>query len=121
MKKLIVALAVLALCAPVALAASHYVKVSPGSAKAGATVRVYGSVGNGCEVGKKGDDAEIYSTAFKAPPGAGDLPTVLAQTDKHGNFSAHAKLKQHLKAGKYRIGGRCGGGGFGGTTLTVTN
>ena len=46
-KKMCAAVAVLALAAPAALAASHFVKVSPGTVKRGHKVTVSGSVGNG--------------------------------------------------------------------------
>jgi methionine-rich copper-binding protein CopC len=125
MKKLVLACAVFAVSAALAataLAASTFVKVSPASVKAGATVTVSGSVDHGCEVGKKGDVAELYSTAFKAKKGVGDLPTVDAPLKKkNGHFSIKVKIKKPLKKGKYEIGGRCGGGPFGHTKLNVTN
>jgi hypothetical protein len=122
-KKLIVApIVALAFAAPVALAGAHFVKVSPGVVKLGDKVRVYGSVDGGCEVGHKGDAAELYSKAFAGTGrlGVGDLPTVDAPLDKHGNFSIKVTInKHHVVPGKYTIGGRCGGGNFGSTSLRV--
>jgi len=122
-KKLIVApIAALALAAPAALAAAHFVKVSPGTVARGNKVTVYGNVGGGCEVGHKGDSAEIYSNAFRftEPKGVGDVPTADAPLDKHGAFSIKVKISTKIKKGTYRVGGRCGGGNFGSTSLKVT-
>jgi hypothetical protein len=122
-KKLLAApIVALALVAPAALAAAHFVKVSPGTVKRGNKVTVSGNVGGGCEVGHTGDSAEIYSNAFKytEPKGVGDLPTADAPLDKHGAFSIKVKISTKIKKGTYRVGGRCGGGSFGSATLKVT-
>jgi hypothetical protein len=124
-KKLIAALMALAVFAPAALASStHFLKVTPGSATAGKTVTVSGSVGNGCQTGRKGDGATIFSNAFKGATKqsfAGE-PSVSASlgTSKNGAFSVKVKLSTKVAAGTYKVGGRCGGGNFGSATLKVT-
>ena len=124
MKKLIAALVGLAVLAPGALAASsHFVKVSPAKVAAGKTVTVSGSVGNGCGTGKTGDTATLISKAFKGSKTEfAGVPTVSASLAKstNGSFSVKVKLSSKLKAGKYSVSGRCGGGNFGSTTLQVT-
>lgn len=123
MKKLVAALVALAVAAPTALAASHFVKVSPSKTKAGKTVKVFGSVGNGCQTGHKGDVAIIFSRAFKGATkqSFASVPAVYASLSKskNGAFSFKVKLSSKLKAGTYSVSGRCGGGNFGSTKLTV--
>jgi hypothetical protein len=122
-KKLIAALAVLAVTAPSALAASHFLKVSPGITAPGERVKISGSVGGGCEIGHKGDSAVVYSKAFKGATkhtfaGVPSVSVGLSKA-KTGAFSFKITLSQNLKAGKYTISGRCGGGKFGQATLRV--
>ncbi len=124
MKKLIATLVALAAFAPGALAASsHFLKVSPSKVAAGKTVTVTGSVGNGCQTGHAGDTATIISKAFKGATKSNfaGVPSVSASLSEstNGNFSVKVKLAKHLKAGKYSVSGRCGGGNFGSTTLRV--
>jgi hypothetical protein len=124
-KKLIAALAVLAVTAPSALAASHFLKVSPGITAPAAKVKVSGSVGRsgGCEIGHKGDSAVVFSKAFKGATkhNFAGVPSVSVDLSKNktGAFSFKITLSQKLKAGKYTISGRCGGGKFGQATLRV--
>jgi hypothetical protein len=124
LKKLIAALVGLAVLAPGALAASsHFVKVSPAKVAAGKTVTVSGSVGSGCQTGKKSDSATIISKAFKgSKTNFAGVPSVSASlaNSTNGSFSVKVKLSKKLKAGKYSVSGRCGGGNFGSTTLKVT-
>jgi hypothetical protein len=121
-KKLIAALAGLAAFAPGALAASHFLKASPGKVAAGKTVTISGSVGNGCEIGHNGDSATIYSKAFKGATkhNFAGIPSVSASLSKSkdGSFSVKVKLSKKLKKGKYTVSGRCGGN-FGSTTFRV--
>ena len=123
MKKLIAALVGLAVLAPSALAASHFVKVNPGTVAPGKTVTVSGSVGTGCQVGHKGDAATIISKAFKGATKTNfaGVPSVSAPLagSTNGSFSVKVKLAKNVKTGKYSVGGRCGGGNFGTTTLKV--
>lgn len=124
MKKLIAALVGLAVCAPGALAASsHFLKVSPGNIAAGKTVTVSGSVGHGCQIGRKGDSATIMSRGFKGATkrNFAGVPSVSASlaASKNGTFSIKVKLAKHLKAGKYSVSGRCGGGNFGSASFKV--
>lgn len=125
MKKLIAALVALAVFAPAALAATHSLKVTPSSVAVGKTVTVSGSVGNGCQIGHKGDAATIFSKAFKGATKTNfaGVPSVSASlvNSKNGAFSVKVKLSKNVKAGKYSVGGRCGGGNFGSATLKVTN
>ena len=123
MKKLIAALVGLAVFAPAAMASSHFLKVSPSPVAAGKTVTVSGSVGNGCQVGHTGDVATIFSKAFKGATkqnfaGVPSISVSLAHSTT-GSFSTKLKLSKSVKSGKYSVGGRCGGGLFGTTTLRV--
>ncbi|MBV9001646.1 MAG: hypothetical protein JO304_21495 [Solirubrobacterales bacterium] len=124
MKKLIAALVGLAVFAPAAMASSHFLKVSPGKVAAGKTVTVSGSVGNGCQVGHTGDVATIFSKAFKGATkqNFAGVPSVSVSLthSTSGAFSTKLKLSKNVKPGKYSVGGRCGGGNFGTTTLKVT-
>jgi hypothetical protein len=124
MKKLIGAVAGLAVFAPGAMASSHFLKVSPGKVKAGKTITISGSVDHGCGIGHKGDSATIYSKAFKGATkhnfaGVPSISVSLSKS-KTGAFSVKLKLSKKVKKGKYDVGGRCGGGKFGSTTLRVT-
>ena len=123
MKKMIAALVGLAAFAPAALASSHFLKVSPGKVAQGNVVTVSGSVDHGCEIGHKGDAATIYSKAFKGATkhNFAGIPSVSASLakSKTGAFSIKVRLSSSVKTGKYSVGGRCGGGNFGSTTLTV--
>jgi hypothetical protein len=127
MKKLIAAVVGLAVFAPGAFAASssHFVKVSPSKAAQGQIVTVSGSVGHGCQIGHKGDAATIFSKAFKGATkhkfaGVPSISASLAKS-KHGAFKVKITLASNVKPGKYSVGGRCGGGNFGTTTLKVTS
>jgi hypothetical protein len=124
LKKLIAALVGLAVFAPGALAASHFLKVSPSKAEIGKTVTVSGSVGNGCQTGHKGDVATIYSNAFKGATkhNFGGVPSISASlsNSKNGAFSVKVTLSKKLKTGTYSVSGRCGGGKFGSANLKVT-
>ncbi len=119
MKKLIAALLALAVFAPAALAASHFVKLAPSTVKAGKTVRVYGSVGTGCG---RTDPAIVFSRAFKGATRRdwAGVPALYLKQNKHGDFSARVTIRKAIKPGRYHVGGRCGGGNFGSATLKVT-
>jgi hypothetical protein len=123
LKKLIAALVGLAVFAPAALAASHFLKVSPSKVAVGKAVTVSGSVGNGCQTGKKGDVATIYSNAFKGATKQkfAGVPsvTVSLASSKKGAFSTKVTLSKSLKTGTYSVSGRCGGGKFGSAKLSV--
>jgi hypothetical protein len=118
MKKLAAALAVVSLSASPALAATHYVKVAPTSVKRGTSVRVYGSVGGGCA---SSDRVTLISHAFKGATThefAG-VPAIYAKQDSYHDFSLHVTISKSVKAGRYSVSGRCGGGNFGSVTLRV--
>jgi hypothetical protein len=127
MKKLIVAVVGLAVVAPGAFAASpsHFLKVSPSKAAQGQTVTVSGSVDHGCQIGHKGDAATIFSKAFKGATkhNFAGVPSISASLAKstNGTFKVKITLASNVKPAKYSVGGRCGGGNFGTTTLKVTS
>jgi hypothetical protein len=123
MKKLIAALAGLAVFAPAAMASSHFLKVSPGKTNPGKTITISGSVGHGCGIGRWGDTATIYSGAFKGATkhtfaGVPSVSVSLAKS-KTGAFSFKLKLSRKVKKGTYNVSGRCGGGKFGSTKLKL--
>jgi hypothetical protein len=127
MKKLIVAVVGLAVFAPGALAASssHFLKVTPSKPAQGSTITISGSVGNGCQIGHKGDSATIISKAFKGATkkSFAGVPAVSASLahSTNGTFSVKVKLSTTVNPAKYSVTGRCGGGNFGSTTLRVTS
>jgi hypothetical protein len=123
LKKLIAALVGLAVFAPSALAASHFIKVTPGKVAPGKRITISGSVGNGCQVGHKGDSATLFSKGFKGATkhnfaGVPSISVSLAKS-KNGSFSTKLKLSKSLKKGTYTVGGRCGGGNFGSAKFKV--
>jgi hypothetical protein len=123
LKKLIAALAGLAVFAPSALAASHFIKVSPGKVAPGKTITISGSVGNGCGVGHKGDSATLFSKGFKGATksnfaGIPSISVSLAKS-KNGSFSKKLTLSKKVKKGTYTVSGRCGGGNFGSAKFKV--
>jgi hypothetical protein len=127
MKKLIVAVVGLAVFAPGAFAASssHFLKVAPAKAAQGQTIAITGSVDHGCQIGHKGDTATIFSKAFKGATkhnfaGVPSISASLAKS-KDGTFKVKLTLASNVKTGKYSVGGRCGGGNFGTTTLKITS
>jgi hypothetical protein len=117
MRKLVIALGALAAFAPAALASGASLKVSPSTANEGTKVRVYGSVGHGCQVGKPGDSATLYSKAFASSHNFAGIPSVTAPLDSKGNFSLKVKTKK--MTGIFTVSGRCGGGKFGSAKLIL--
>lgn len=120
MRKLIAALCAVAVFAtPAAFAFSHFVKISPNTVTAGKTVRVSGTVGMGCG---GTDQVIVLSRAFKGSTTHefASVPALFLRQDAHHNFSAQVTIKKSIRAGTYTVGGRCGGGNFGGTILKVT-
>jgi hypothetical protein len=122
LKKLATAVLGLAIFAPSALAASHFLKVSPGKANQGKTVTISGSVGGGCRSGHQNDTATIYSGAFKGATkhSFAGIPSISASLSHGSSFSVKLKLTKSVKTGTYTVTGRCGGGKFGSATLKVT-
>jgi hypothetical protein len=119
MKTLPVVAGVALLLACPALAASHYVKVSPGSVARGQSVRVYGSVAGGCAVR---DQVTLISRAFKGATHhefAG-VPAIYVRQDSQHKFSRRVTIAMSVKRGTYFVSGRCGGGNFGSVRLRVT-
>ncbi len=120
MKTLALTLTTLALAVPEAVAATHGIHASPNPVKAGKTVRLYGSAAGGCA---RGDAVTIYSNALKGATKQqfAGIPAVFATAGRHGAFSRRVTLAAKLKAGKYHVGARCGGGNLGAATLTVVS
>jgi hypothetical protein len=120
MRKLIATIAAFGFLASPALAASHFVKLSPSTVNAGTatTVRAFGSVGNGCA---KGDQVILTSKAFKGATkrSFAGVPAVFTKVGKNHKFSVRVTITRQVKQGNYRVGGRCGGGNFGSATLYV--
>ena len=118
MKRLIAAAAMLAVSSPVALAATASIKTTPTTVKAGNAVTVSGSVAGGCSAGSQ---VTIYSKAFKGATTKdfAGVPAVFTKAGKGGKFSIKVTIKKTVKKGTYSVGGRCGGGNFGSSMLTV--
>jgi hypothetical protein len=120
MRKVLATAAAFAMLAPSALAASHFLKVSPSTMSVGTAtpVRLYGSVGSGCA---KGDQVILTSKAFKGATkhSFAGQPAVFTKVGKNHSFSVRVTIKGSIKQGNYHIGGRCGGGNFGSATLFV--
>jgi hypothetical protein len=98
---------------------THHLKVSPSKVKPGKTVTLHGTVGHGCH---RPGQVTIYSRAFKGATRhrfAG-VPAVYTVANKHGTFSTKVTIKRSTSAGRYHVGGRCGGGNFGSATVKVT-
>ena len=110
-------IAIAAIAAHSALASSHYVRVAPSSVMRGRVVRVYGSVGSGCGSAQ----VTIFSRAFRGATThefAG-VPAIYTRQDSTHRFSFHVRIRSAVARRRYDVGGRCGGGNFGSTTLTV--
>jgi hypothetical protein len=101
------------------LGGCHYLSVSPNTVRAGHAITVAGAVGGGC---KKPTQAAILSRAFRGATRRefAGVPAIFIETNRTGNFSKRVTLSKTIKSGHYHVGGRCGGGNFGSTTLTVT-
>lgn len=119
MKRLIAASVLIALSPASALAASHFLKVSPGTVKAGKAVTVHGSVDHGCQTPGQ---VTIFSQAFKGATHQdfAGVPAVFVTASGTGAFSKKVVIRRNVKPGHYTLGGRCGGGNFGSATLNVT-
>jgi hypothetical protein len=107
-------------CDPLKNCSAHFVKVSPSSVKAGNATTVSGAVGDGCS---KPGQATVYSRAFKGATRhefAG-VPAIFITTNRKGKFSKRVTIRRSVRAGRYHVGARCGGGNFGSATLKVTS
>lgn len=106
-------------CDPLSGGCSHHrLTVSPSTVKPGRAVTVRGSVAHGCQ---KPGPVTIYSRAFKGATRhtfAG-VPAVYTRATKKGSFSTKVTIKRNVRAGRYQVGGRCGGGNFGSAALKV--
>lgn len=120
MKKLLGIVVVSGALATVASATtSHGLHVSPATVHRGHVVRVYGSVGNGCQTGR--GTAVVYSYAFARATRKrfAGMPAFYANTARNGHFSFRVRIRRSVPFGRYHVGGRCGGGNFGAATLMV--
>jgi hypothetical protein len=96
---------------------SHYVKLSPSSVAPGKSTTVKGSVGHSCKT-----QVTLFSNAFagETTHRFGRTPAVSVSASKKGQFSKRMTIKKTVKAGSYRVTGRCGASNFGSATLRVT-
>jgi hypothetical protein len=81
-------------------------------------VTVSGSVAGGCDVPGQ---VTIVSRAFRGATRhefAG-VPAIFSTANRTGKFSKRVTIRKTVRPGRYHVGGRCGGGNFGSTTLTV--
>jgi hypothetical protein len=101
------------------LGGCHYMSVSPRAVKQGHVVTVSGAVGDGCKVP---GGVTIISRAFRGATRRqfAGVPAVFTTTNRAGDFSKRVTITKTIRPGRYHVGGRCGGGNFGSTTLTVT-
>jgi hypothetical protein len=100
------------------LGGCHFISVSPSAVKQGHPVTVSGSVGGGCKVPGQ---VTIFSRAFRGASRhefAG-VPAIFSTANRIGKFSKRLTIRKTIRPGRYHVGGRCGGGNFGSTTLTV--
>jgi predicted transcriptional regulator len=106
-------------CDPLGGCKTHFLKVSPSSVKAGRTTTVSGAVGNGCKVPAR---VTVYSRAFKGATRQqfAGVPAILITTNRQGKFSKRVTIRRTIKASRYHVGARCGGGNLGSATLRVT-
>ena len=104
-------------CDPLSGCKTHFVKVSPSTVRAGHATTVSGAVANGC----KRRRVTLYSKAFKgaARHRFAGVPAIFTTANRKGKFSARVTIKRRIKAGRYRVAGRCSGGNFGSATLRV--
>jgi hypothetical protein len=98
---------------------SHYLSVSPGTVKAGKSTTLSGAVGHGC---RTPGQVTIYSNAFKGATSHefARVPAVYVTTNRNGKFSKKVTIKKTIRAARYHVGARCGGGSFGSATLRVS-
>jgi hypothetical protein len=100
------------------LGGCHFITVSPSAVKQSHAVTVSGSVGGGCKVP---GHVTIFSRAFRgaARHKFAGVPAIFGTTNRTGKFSTRVTVRKTVRPGRYHVGGRCGGGNFGSTTLTV--
>jgi hypothetical protein len=98
---------------------SHFLKVSPSIANPGQKITLSGSVGSGCS---KNSTVTIYSKGFAGSTKKkfAGVPSVSTKVGSGGKFSTKLKLSSSASPGTFSVAGRCGGGKFASTKLTVT-
>lgn len=105
------ALAVALGLAASALAANVRIVVNPTSVAPGGLVRV-SAASSPC---LRGDQVTLISSAFRGHAfGEG---AVYGTVGPHGAFSVRTRIRAGLKAGRYTVGARCGGGNLGVTAV----
>ncbi|HET7568842.1 MAG TPA: hypothetical protein VFJ91_12680 [Gaiellaceae bacterium] len=97
----------LALALASGVAAHPALKVSPATAHAGAKVTVSGNAG----MCPRGDQVVAISKAF--PGHAYGQGTLSGKVGAGGAFSFAGHLRSGVKAGRYAVTARCGGGNLG--------
>jgi hypothetical protein len=103
---LIALLAGLAVIGTAPAALVHLV-VTPGAVAPGALIRV-GTTSSPC---LPGDQITLISSVFRGHAfGEG---AVYGRVGSHGAFTVKSRIRSALPAGRYEIGGRCGGGNLG--------
>jgi hypothetical protein len=90
-----------------ALAADVHMSVTPATASPGTTIRVTATK-SPC---LPGDQITLISAAF--PGHAFGEGAVYGTVKAGGAFTVRTHLAKGLKAGTYKVGGRCGGGNLG--------
>jgi hypothetical protein len=115
----VVALAVLALGAASAVAAT--IDVSPATVDTGGQVTVSGDVlANGTPGCTVPGDVTLISPAFAGLGEFASIGATTATADASGNFTTTVTLSPDVVPGTYTVTGRCGGGDLGvSASLTV--
>ena len=95
------------------------IHASPNPARRGQNILVYGSVPKfgiapGCPVG---DEVTLISKAFPRAHEFASIPAIYALVRHNGSFSVRTRVPGRIRAGRYLISARCGGGDFGTSTI----
>ena len=108
MRRLAILTALLLLCSAASAGAARvHLVAQPSVVVPGALVRVATSA-SPC---RAGDQVTLISAAF--PGHAFGIGAVYGHAGRHGAFSIRARTRSSLKAGRYHVSVRCGGGTLG--------
>jgi hypothetical protein len=107
-KTLGAALLLSAAATPAAGAARPVLHVRPLVVAPGGRVHVSGNA-DGCS---RGDAVLVLSRPFPDPGFAG-VGAIAARVAGGGSFSAFGRIRTHVRAGRYGVTARCGGGNLG--------
>jgi hypothetical protein len=101
------------------LAGCNSLKLTPSTAARGHVTRVHGTVAGGCQLP---GTVTVYSRAFRGVThhSFAGVPALYIHANGSGGFSMRVRISHHVEAGRYHVGGRCGGGNFGSATLHVS-